>query len=325
MVGTREDVAPEHAWRRWKRRTCQRTFPLAPTGRRPHQRRRSDTCDQHGLGDRSRRLQIRFDKATLALGRQPVDFGSGRLWQPLNVFGAFAPTDLDTDFKPGIDAAVLTAYPSAFSSLSAVVALAPHGQSAIDNSAALHYQRQVGETSQLALLAARVVGQQQFGASFESDWRGVGWRVEGLHTRPQGRGPGSLFWILGADYQFGNGTLVALEWHDDARGAIREEALAGVATTRPVLLGLQQQLARRVLGLSLQKDLTPLWNASYTVLATRCARRRAGMRRPCCTSSVWCVRSATSPTCCWRYQSAVARDWARRDWRARLSATFPAQ
>ncbi len=211
----------------------------------------------------------RFGQASLALGRQPVDFGSGRFWQPLNVFGAFAPTDLDTDYKPGIDAAVLDIYPSAFSSLTAVVALAPRHQLEIEDSVALHYRRQVGETSQLALLAAQVVGQRQVGAAFESDWRGIGWRVEGLHTRPEGGGAGSLFWIAGADYQFNNGTLVALEWHDDARGATHETTLAEVAARRPVVLGLQQQWARRVFGLSVQKDLTPLLNASYTLLASR--------------------------------------------------------
>ncbi|HEX9801693.1 MAG TPA: hypothetical protein VGB35_00405, partial [Gammaproteobacteria bacterium] len=42
----------------------------------------------------------RFERYTLGLGRQPIDWGSGRFWQPLNVFGAFAPTDLDTDYKP---------------------------------------------------------------------------------------------------------------------------------------------------------------------------------------------------------------------------------
>lgn len=211
----------------------------------------------------------RFGQATLALGRQPVDFGSGRFWQPLNVFGAFAPTDLDTDYKAGIDAAVLDIYPSASSSLTAVVALAPRHQPEIEDSAALHYRRQVGDTSQLVLLAARVVGQRQVGAAFESDWRGIGWRVEGLHTRPEGGGAGSLFWIVGGDYQFDNGTLLALEWHDDARGATHEATLAEVATRRPVVQGLQQQLARRVFGLSVQRDLTPLLNASYTLLASR--------------------------------------------------------
>lgn len=185
---------------------------------------------------------------------------------------------------------VLTVYPSAFSSLSAVVALAPYGQSAIDHSAALHYQRQVGETSQLALLASHVVGQRQFGASFESDWRGVGWRIEGLHTRPEGGRPGSLFWILGVDYQFDIGTLVALEWHDDARGATREAALPTVAATRPMVLGLQQQMARRVLGLSVQKDLTPLWNASYTVLATS-LRAADGGRSPSLLHQISLLRS----------------------------------
>lgn len=223
----------------------------------------------------------RFERATLSIGRQPVDFGSGRFWQPLNVFGAFAPTDLDTDYKPGIDALVLNTYPSNFSSLTAVYALAPQGQTAIKNSAALHHRRPLGESSQAALLVARVVGQTQIGASFESDWRGLGWRVEALHTRADagGSAANTLFWIAGIDYRFDNGTHLVLEWHDDGRGATSGAQLKAVAGSRSVVQGLQQQLARRVLGLSLQKDLSPLWSAQYAMLGTS-LRQTAGGHSP---------------------------------------------
>ncbi len=209
----------------------------------------------------------RFDKVSVSLGRQPIDWGSGRFWQPLNVFGAFAPTDLDTDYKPGIDAAVVSWYPSSFSSLSAVYALAPHDDRAIEDSAALHYRRQVGATSQITLVSARVIGNQLFGAAFESDWRGIGWRVEALHSKFDAGGEKTLFWIAGLDYQFANGTLLSVEWHDNGRGARTETRLPVAAADRLVAYRLQQHASRRVLGVSLARDLTPLLRASYTLLA----------------------------------------------------------
>lgn len=210
----------------------------------------------------------RFDNLTLSLGRQPIDWGRGRFWQPLNVFGAFAPTDLDTDFKPGIDAVVLDWYPSAFSSVSAAYVLAPHDQSGIENSGAVHYRRQLGETSELSLLTGRVIGNNLVGAAFETDWAGIGWRIEGLHSHLQQTDENAVFWIAGLDYQFKDGTLVSAEWYDNSRGATRESALAGLQTDRLVVYGLQPYLGRKVLGLSVQRDITPLLRGNYTLLVS---------------------------------------------------------
>lgn len=210
----------------------------------------------------------RFGAASLSVGRQAIDWGAGRFWQPLNVFGAFAPTDLDTDYKPGIDAAVFNWYPSDFSSFTAVYALAPHNDKTVKNSGALHYQGQIGETSQFTLLAGKVIGNRHIGASFESDWRGIGWRVEALHTRAGQTGRKTLFWIAGLDYQFENGPMISAEWYHNGRGASSEAALPTLLSDRMLASGLQPHLGRRVLGFSVQQDLTPLLKASYTLLVS---------------------------------------------------------
>jgi len=210
----------------------------------------------------------RFGPVAVTLGRQPIDWGSGRFWQPLNVFGAFAPTALDTDYKPGIDAAVIDWFPSAFSSLTAAYVLAPRHNAAVDDSAAIHYRRQVGERSEIALLAGKVIGNDVVGASFESDWAGVGWRIEGVRYDLKQTREKSLFWIAGVDYQFSGGTLISAEWYDNSHGATSENSLTGMLSDPLVASGLQQQLGRRVLGLSASKDITPLINTSYKLFAS---------------------------------------------------------
>jgi len=210
----------------------------------------------------------RFTHTSLTLGRQPIDWGSGRFWQPLNVFGAFSPTDLDTDFKPGIDAATLDWYPSAFSSLTAAYVLAPQDNSELENSAAVHYRSQAGNLSEYSLLVASVLGNRVYGGSFESAWQGMGWRVEGVRYHIEDTGEDSAFWIAGVDYQFSDGTLVAAEWYDNTRGATTESALSTAGSDRLVHYGLQQQLGRQVLGLTAERDLTPLLHGGYTLLAT---------------------------------------------------------
>lgn len=220
----------------------------------------------------------RFDQASLSLGRQPIDWGAGRFWQPLNVFGAFAPTALDTDFKPGIDAAVLTWYPSAFSSLTGVFSPGPADDSSIPYSAAAHFSTLLGETSQLTLLAGRVIGNDQFGAALEGDWQGLGWRIEGLYSRWHDGANKSLFWIAGLDYQLQNGTLFTLELHDNGAGATRADQLPDTVLPLRVHYGLQQQLSRHLLGFGLQKELTPLLRLNFTLLGAT-LKDRQGRRR----------------------------------------------
>lgn len=98
----------------------------------------------------------RSEQTTLSLGRQAIDWGSGRFWQPLNVFGAFAPTDLDTDYKQGIDAASLQWYPSAFSSLTVAYVPGPADDNAGKDSAAAYYRGLISDRTELSLLAGRV-------------------------------------------------------------------------------------------------------------------------------------------------------------------------
>ncbi len=210
----------------------------------------------------------RLGRYTLALGRQAIDWGSGRLWQPLNVFGAFAPTDLDTDYKPGIDAITVDAYPGAFSSLTGAYVLGPKFEPEIEDSAALHYRSQLGESSELTLVAGKVIGNQVVGTAFESALGGMGWRVEGLYYKLEQSDERAFFWIAGIDYLFENGTSIILEWYDNSRGALYEYELGAMSSDPLVVYGLQQHLSRQVLGMSLQRDLTPLLKGGYTLLAS---------------------------------------------------------
>ncbi len=209
-----------------------------------------------------------FSNYGVSFGRQAVDWGSGRFWQPLNLFGSFSPTELDTDYKPGIDAIVADYYPSTLSALSAIYAFAPQNQSIINDSAALHYRRQVGEQSELALVGANIIGNPVIGGAFESVWGEVGWRLEGIYARPEEGNESVVYWITGLDYQFSNQTLLSVEYYDNSRGATSEMELATSATDPLVVSGLQLHLSRRLLAIGLSRELGPLLQGGYTVLSS---------------------------------------------------------
>jgi hypothetical protein len=44
------------------------------------------------------------DRVQLTVGRQPITFGRGVLWTPLDLLSPFSPLQIDTEFKPGVDA-----------------------------------------------------------------------------------------------------------------------------------------------------------------------------------------------------------------------------
>lgn len=213
----------------------------------------------------------RFDKFTLSAGRQPIDWGTGRLWQPLNVFGAFAPVDLDTEYKPGIDAVVMDWYPSAFSTMTAAYVFSPDDNERITDakdSVAVHYRRLVGEQAELALVAGQVNDNQVLGASFESEFKGIGLRAEASHY-DLADGDSGIFAIAGADYKFENGTTLAAELYNNGLGAGSTSELAATQSSPLVIQGLQPHLSKQVLGLTAQREISPLWSGGYTLLTSR--------------------------------------------------------
>jgi hypothetical protein len=58
------------------------------------------------LGARFDRASLRWDvkRLRMTLGRQPISFGKGRLFTPLDLVSPFSPNTLDTSYKPGVDA-----------------------------------------------------------------------------------------------------------------------------------------------------------------------------------------------------------------------------
>lgn len=220
-----------------------------------------------------------LDQFALSIGRQAIDWGSGRFWQPMNVFGAFSPTDLDTDYKAGIDSVHAQYFPTPFSSLSLAYVFSTHDRPSENSSRldkhnhALRYRTQIAESSELALLYADVLERRILAASFESDWQGIGWRIEAAHYHDAEKDnlnqqTNLWFWIAGLDYQFSNGSLITFEWYQNQFGLSDTHDFdltllqADPVNTRPA----QQQLGKQALGMSLGHDISPLLNLQYTGL-----------------------------------------------------------
>ncbi|MDH5302206.1 MAG: hypothetical protein OEW58_12685 [Gammaproteobacteria bacterium] len=197
----------------------------------------------------------------LSIGRQAVDWGSGRFWQPLNVFGAFSPTDIDTDFKNGIDVLTASWYPNPFASLTGVYQPAMQGE----DSGVLHYRAQFADQLEGAALIGSVIDDWVVGASLEGPMGGFGWRWEML-ARQSASDARSLFSIAGMDYQFSDGTVLIVEGYYHSDGVDREQQIPMVSDNMLRMANIRPQLASQLLGVGASKNFLALWQGSYLLL-----------------------------------------------------------
>ena len=59
---------------------------------------------------------------SVTAGRQPITFGRGKIWSPMDVIAPFSLTDVDTEYKPGVDALRMDITPSDRTNLTFVAA-----------------------------------------------------------------------------------------------------------------------------------------------------------------------------------------------------------
>ncbi|MDH4224054.1 MAG: hypothetical protein OEW12_00215 [Deltaproteobacteria bacterium] len=232
-------------------------------------------------------LAVWGDGFQLKMGRQVIGWGAGRFWKPTDVFGTFSPTDPDTAYKPGVDSVVADVYPGEFSRITLAVVAHPERFSRMQNHTAMQFQQKMGDESEVSLLLAKVLGRGEVGLSVETAWLGAGWRLEHLTFEnkpveeaqvplspflplpppPPGGEHGSQT-VVGGDYRFSDGTLLLVEYSSHSLGADTEEELGGVAASADIRMGLQRQLSKRVLGVLLSRELTPLLQGSYAVFTS---------------------------------------------------------
>jgi len=216
------------------------------------------------------RLNTKYEykNYSVVAGRQAVSWGSGRFWQPTDVFGAFSPTELNRDYKPGIDALKFDWYPTPNSSHTLAYVFGNQDIDDLEDSGAWHYRTIIGQSSEITLLAGKIAGVVTGGGSFETSWLGMGWRMESIIFKIPDNDSNDNFTIAGVDYQFDNGLFIGVEHYHNSLGVPEESDLAQSARQVSYINGQQKHLSRNVTGIALSKPLTPLLTGSYNFLAS---------------------------------------------------------
>lgn len=231
------------------------------------------------------RLQHRIDRLALAaklpgvdltVGRQPISFGVGRFFTPLDLVNPFHPATIDTEYKPGVDALRVDAYAGVSSrlTLSAAWAGAPltgkdqrqPTQPVLDDLVlAAAGQVTVGVTDLLGF-AGDVHGEPVVGLGAVSAVGPVGVHAEATLTLPADEDP-FVRAVAGADGRPTTTTSLAGEVYVQSFGATDPADYLATLTSPRAARGEIWQMGQLYAALAVAQELTPLIYANASIIS----------------------------------------------------------
>jgi len=218
------------------------------------------------------RAEVVFNKAgyEIALGRHPLTWGAGRVWLPTDLFAAFSPLEVDTEYKPGVDGVFATWYPTDLSSVMLVHVLSPKvtaGSPDSSENTVARLRLPYGEESELTFLGGSLRGEQIVGGSIETAGWGAGWRTEAVRWTPRDSERSSekseILAIAGLDFSTDGGELFFIEAYHATAGASKETELLDTLASPAFTQRRIPQLSRSLLGLGTSMEFWGLWNFAY--------------------------------------------------------------
>jgi len=219
-----------------------------------------------------------LNRFTFTFGRQLVRFGSGRLWNPLDILNPLSPTNVEgADEQKGIDALRIEFYPTFRSEISMVYSPQYEDDSCEkdnwkfgNDNFVCRYRNSFGDTD-LALLAGRVVLRSAYGADLATIIFDGMLHGSFLYTVPD-RGDVYFMANAGYEYTFASGIYLLIEHfyngnslnsNDELMAAWTEQKLHGTSQQTYEMLSRQFiTLNEHYTGCELSKDITPLIKAS---------------------------------------------------------------
>lgn len=186
--------------------------------------------------------------ADMYLGRQRIAWGSGRMWNPTDLFNPYNPAQLERDERTGVDAVLLEKNFSALSRLS--LAYAPQRNASA--SRAVRYRTNFARTD-IALMAGEFRDARVAGFEFAGRIGDAGVYGEVAHTRPSA-GDAFTRSVLGAEYAFENTLTIGAEYYWNGEGTSQRSRYDFVR----LFSGEIQNVAKHYTGAHLRYEITPL-------------------------------------------------------------------
>jgi hypothetical protein len=155
-----------------------------------------------------------FDWGDLTIGRQRISWGTGRIWQPTDMFGPINPANFSKFEKDGADAASLKLTLGELSDIETVFNF-------VNNFAESNYGarfRTNFSEYDVSLMAGYFDETPRVGFDFAGNLMGAGVRGEAVYSAKKDNTKEYVKAILGADYQFSEDLYAMLEFHYNGQG-----------------------------------------------------------------------------------------------------------
>ncbi|RMF56997.1 MAG: hypothetical protein D6748_12210 [Calditrichaeota bacterium] len=183
-------------------------------------------------------LQHEWSFGRIIIGRQRVSWGTGRIWNPTDLFNPINPAAFDKIEKDGADLITAQWYLGNFSDLTWVIN--PHKTMETTNTA--FRLRTNYHQYDVSMLIGRFDRQWLIGADFAGNLWNAGVRGEGVLAF-KNKGVASEFtqWVLGIDYQFTPEIYALVEYQFNGKGTHNKLRYDLPALLRGELINLNRQ------------------------------------------------------------------------------------
>lgn len=221
-------------------------------------------------------LTARSERGSMRIGRQALTWGNGFLFNPMDLFNPFSPTDVERDYKIGDDMVSLQVHTGPRGELQMLYVPrrnpATHDVAWDQSSAAVKYHTYRGGL-EVDLMAGEHYDDAVFGIGFTGYLGGAAWRLDATYTALDDsyEKTGYAGICANLDYSWaawGKNMYAWIEGYYTGLGISDYEDLR----TEPALLdrlrrGERFTLGRAYLDASLQVEFHPLINGHFTFIA----------------------------------------------------------
>ncbi len=241
--------------------------------------------DRHRLGADIAYANIRLTqgKTDLVVGRQAVTFGRSFFWNPIDWLSTFSPTEIDREYKTGVDTVRLT---RALGRLSGVELLYAYGDDGDRERSAL-IGRLFGNLGgwDLEGLIGDVAEDRQYGFAFSGDVGGAGVRGEAsFHDPRDSMEQRFTRATLEIDYRWPTTLHLTGELHYNGFGSTDPDEYAALLQDPRFLAGRIRNVGRDYLAGSVAYEFAPLNLGMVAVLFN--LHDNSGLVNPTFTRSV---------------------------------------
>ena len=155
----------------------------------------------------------------IVVGRQRIAWGTGRVWNPTDLFNPINPTSFAKVEKDGVDAAMVKIHLGDFTDLSLVV---NPQRGWTKNNAGFRFRTNYSEFD-FSLMGGGFDDRAVVGADFAGNLFSAGVRGEGIVSAITGELDSSYVKvILGIDYQFSPDIYAMVEYHFNGEGSLQK-------------------------------------------------------------------------------------------------------